>query len=490
MRIIHRRCAGLDVHKNTISACIRKRVHGHKIETVEAVFGTFTQDLERLHIWLKEHKVKQVAMESTGVYWIPVWNVLEAVRWRFELILVNPATVRALPGAKTDRIDAARIAEFLQYGLLRGSFVPPRAIRQLRDLTRMRVQIQRDRNRIIKRIGRLLETVNIKLGSVASNIVGKSGRAMLQAIASGDSQPERLAELALGSLREKKNELALALDGRFSEHFRWLLNGLLAELARLDAQLGDLDKRLETQTQEHAGLLEPLCTMPGVNRVTAWALISELGVNMAQFADAAHAASWAGLCPGNSESAGKRKSGATRKGNRYLRRILVQSAWAAMRKKDCFLSALFFRVAQRRGMKKAALAVAHRILVFAYHIIRDGNSYREAGGDYFDKLNPERTVARLTKRLENIGYQVQVTPSATAPAVAAPVAPPAAPRGAGRPCKCAVRGVPCSHIVPPPKPAPPKPMCAKCASWGIPCIHVRNAKLSAPPATNSTESAS
>jgi hypothetical protein len=211
---------------------------------------------------------------------------------------------------------------------------------------------------------------------------------------------------------------------------------------------------------------------------------------MAQFADAAHAASWAGLCPGNSESAGKRKSGATRKGNRYLRRILVQSAWAAMRKKDCFLSALFFRVAQRRGMKKAALAVAHRILVFAYHIIRDGNSYREAGGDYFDKLNPERTVARLTKRLENIGYQVQVTPSATAPAVAAPVAPPAAPRGAGRPCKCAVRGVPCSHIVPPPKPAPPKPMCAKCASWGIPCIHVRNAKLSAPPATNSTESAS
>jgi transposase len=478
MRIIHRRCAGLDVHKNTISACIRRRVHGHKIETVERVFGTFTQDLERLRDWLKEHHVKQVAMESTGVYWIPVWDVLEAVRLRLELILVNPATVRALRGAKTDRIDAARIAEYLQHGLLRASFVPPRSIRQLRDLTRMRVQLQHDRNRVINRIARLLETANVKLGSVASNIVGKSGRAMLDAIAAGASRPEQLAELACGSLQEKKAQLAMALDGRFNDHFRWLLRGLLEELTRLDEQLLAVERRLETQMAEHADLIERLCTIPGVNRVTAWALISELGVNMAQFADATHAASWAGLCPGNKESAGKRQSGATRKGNRYLRRILVQSAWAVMRKKDCFLTALFFRLAQRRGMKKAAVAVAHRILVFAYHILRDGTRYREVGGDYFDRLHPERTLTRLTRRLQQIGYQVQVTPAGlSSPSSASP--PTAAPRGPGRPCHCAGRGLPCHHV---PRSAPSHqrspatlPLCPKCASWGIPCIHAKNA---------------
>lgn len=489
MRIIHRRCAGLDVHKNTISACIRVRVHSHRIETVEAVFGTFTRELERLRDWLKEHRVKQVAMESTGVYWIPVWNVLEAVRLRFELLLVNPATVRALRGAKTDRIDAARIAEYLQHGLLRPSFVPPRPIRQLRDLTRMRVQLQHDRNRVINRTARLLETANVKLGSVASNIVGKSGRAMLEAIAAGVSQPERLAELACGSLQDKKTQLALALEGRFHDHFRWLLRSLLQELTRLDGQLGEVEQRLENQMHEHTGLIERLCTIPGVNRVTAWALISELGVNMAQFADAAHAASWAGLCPGNQESAGKRQSGATRKGNRYLRRILVQSAWAVIRKKDCFLTALFFRLAQHRGMKKAAVAVAHRILIFAYYIIRDGTRYREVGGNYFDRLHPERTLQRLTRRLEQIGYQVQVTPAQ----VAAP-APPER-RGPGRPCHCAQRGILCRHLTgaPPAIPQPPlfgpQPLCSKCAAWGIPCIHARNSKPHRPPPASPLEPA-
>ena len=335
--------------------------------------------------------------------------MLEATRLRFELTLVNPQTVQALRGAKTDRIDAARIAEFLQHGLLKASFVPPRPIRELRELVRMRVHVQQDRNRVINRIGRLLETANVKLGSVASNIVGKTGHAILEAIAAGRSQPEKLAELAKGSLKEKKTELALALDGRFSEHFRWMLQQLLEELQRLDRKLTELDERLEAKMEPHADLVRRLSTIPGVSKITAWALIAELGTDMSAFPTAGRAASWAGLCPGNSESAGKRMSGRTRKGNRYLRRILIQSSWAVTHKDDCFLTALFYRVSQRRGMKKAAVAVAHRILILAYYVIRDGVEYHEVGGNYFDRQNREKTVARLTKRLERIGYQVQLT---------------------------------------------------------------------------------
>jgi len=241
------------------------------VEIHEAVFGTFTADLERLRDWLKEHKVKQVAMESTGVYWIPVWNVLEPVRFRFELLLVNPQLVRALRGRKTDRIDAARIAEFLQYGLLHGSFVPPRPIRELRDLTRLRVHLQQDRNRVINRIGRLLETVNVKLGSVVSNIVGKTGRAILKAIVAGRSRPEHLAELAVGSLRNKKPELVLALQGRYNDHFRWLLERWVTELEWLDTKVAELDARLGAAMQPHAELVRRLCTIPGVDRLSAWA---------------------------------------------------------------------------------------------------------------------------------------------------------------------------------------------------------------------------
>jgi len=481
MELVYRRCAGLDVHQKSISACVRIRESGkQEVKIYETTFGTFTRDLERLRQWLKEHRVKQVAMESTGVFWVPVWNILEPVDWRFELKLVNPATVRALRGCKTDRIDARRISEFLQHGLLHGSFVPPRPVRELRDTTRSRVQIQGERNRVINRIGRLLETVNIKLGSVASNIVGKSGRAMLQAIVDGKSKPEELAELALGHLRAKIPDLVLALRGRPSEHFRWLLRSLLAELNWLDARLTELDARITEQMEPHQDVVKRLCTIPGVDRITAWILIAELGLDMSQFPDAAHAASWAGLCPGNAESGGKRFSGKTRKGNRYLRRILVQSAWAAAHSKDSFLAAVFHRVAHRRGMKKAAVAVAHRILILAYHIIRDGGEYRELGGDYFDRLHPERTATRLVRRLSKIGYDVTLTPRET------PAGEPsggASPRRRGRPCKCAERGVPCTHphrsLQPtqtPPQPRDtnePNRQCSKCARWGIPCIHLK-----------------
>jgi transposase len=427
MRLLYRRCAGLDIHKDSISVCIRTRVNGQaEAEVLEQRFATFTQELERLAAWLKEHKVRQVAMESTGVYWIPVWNILERPKYGFQLMLVNPAIVQALQGCKTDRIDARRIAEFLQYGLLRGSFIPPKPVRQMRELTRMRVHVQQDRNRTINRIGRLLETANIKLGSVASNIVGKSGRAILDMLASGSTDAERMADRALGHLRTKMPSLILALDGRTDGHFRWMLSRQLRKLDGLDAELAELDQKTQADMEPHQDVIERLCTIPGIDRTTARTLISELGTDMTQFPDAAHAASWAGLCPGNSESAGKRFSGKTRKRDRYLRRILVQSAWAAARTKDCFFAALFYRVAQRRGIRKAAVAVAHRLLTVVYLLIRDGGVYFEKGGDYFDRRNPARTAKKLNKRLEKIGFQVvlkqtPLTPVAPSQVVAADV---------------------------------------------------------------------
>jgi transposase len=431
MKLVYRCCAGLDVHRDTVSACVRRRVRGQAEAVIEEqVFGTFTQDLQRLRRWLKKHKAKQVAMESTGVYWIPVWNVLEG---GFRLTLVNPATVRALQGQKTDRIDARRIAEYLQYGLLRGSFIPPKPIRELRALTRMRAHIQQDRNRVINRMARLLETVNVKL------------------LASGVHDPERLAECARGHLRIKIPALVLALEGRPDAHFRWLLAELLGKLDRLDEELVRLEARLGELAAPYADVLRRLATIPGVDQTTALVLLAEFGDDMSQFPTAAHLASWAGLCPGNAESAGKRFSGRTRKGDRYVRRILVQSAWAASRKNDCFLAALFFRTAQRRGRKKAAVAVAHRILIIAWHILAEsGAEYVERGGDHFDRQNRQRTARRLAQRLEAIGYKVTLAP--------APEPKPARPRG--RP--------------PLPKTGADPNLCPKCAAWGIDCIHVRN----------------
>lgn len=456
MKLLYRRCAGMDVHKNSVSVCVRRRVRGGHVEIEEAVFGTFTQHLEQLRQWLKQRRVRHLAMESTGVYWIPVWNVLESGGHKFELTLVNPTAVRALQGQKTDRIDARRIAEYLQYGLLRGSFIPPRPVRQMRELTRMRVHIQQDRNRIINRIGRLLETVNIKLGAVASHIVGKSGRAILRRLAEGPAQPEKLAELALGHLRAKIPDLILALDGRTDAHFRWMLTSLLHKLEWLDTELASVDARLCERMAPHEELVRRLCTIPGVEMTTARVLIAELGTDMSQFPGAGHAASWAGLCPGNAESAGKRFSGRTRKGDRYLRRILVQSAWAAARTRDCFLAALFHRVAHKHGFKKAAVAVAHRILTIAWSMIRDGSEYHERGGDHFDRLHPERTARKLQRRLERIGFQVEIKRPPRRPPVPKPPMPPST-------CPACWRfGInPCIHLIKRPRkiasPLPPSP---------------------------------
>jgi transposase len=443
MTPIYRRCAGMDIHKKSISVCIRIRTAGDHFQTETAVFRTFTRDLEQLAQWLKEHQVRQVAMESTGVYWKPVWNVLEANRWKFDLVLVNPQQVRALPGKKTDREDAARIARYLQEGLLRGSFVPPQPTRELRELTRRRTHLQGDRNRVINRMGRLLETANIKLGSVLSNIVGKSGRAILDAIANGESKPEVLANLTVGKVKSSHEEFVLALEGRYSEHLRWVLGQLLQELSSLDRRVAEVDLRIGRLAAEHTDLIARLCTLPAVDLLTAYTLIAEIGTDMSRFPDARHLASWAGLCPGNKESASKRFSGRTRKGDRYLRRILVQNAWAVAHMKDCALTALFFRVAAHQGMKKAAVAVAHRILMLAYYIIRDRSRYREAGGDVYDRRHPQRTAKRLVRRLERIGFEVTVKPKAE----------------------------PLKNPGP-----PPGQTCKMCNAWRIACIHVRPRK--------------
>lgn len=461
MNILYPCCAGLDVHKKSVSACIRIR-RGNRTEIKTAVFATFTQDLEDLGHWLEQNEVRQVAMESTGVYWTPVWNILERCDGPFELTLVNAQHVHALPGRKTDRQDCQRIAELLQYGLLRGSFIPPRPVRELRDLTRRRTHLQQDRNRIINRIERLLETVNIKLRSVLSDLTGKTATLILQEMVRGGSNPDRLVELAKGSLRRKKKELAASLKGFFTEHFRWLLGEALQELGALDRKLLAMDKRLAECLRPHGDLILRLCTIPGVDFTTAATILAEVGFDMSRFPDAGHLASWAGLCPGNNESAGKRFSGRTRKGNRYLRRALVQSAWSILRKKDCFLTAFFYRVAVRRGMKKSAIAVARRMLTIAWHIIGEGGVYQELGGNYYDRLRPERTARRLSRRLEQIGFKVTLQPQESVPQK---ITPPAAP-GTRTPSRSPVAADPA--------------VCRRCAKWGIPCIHARNAMLRSP----------
>lgn len=418
MESIYSRCAGLDVHKKSVSACVRIQ-QGKKATTEIAMFGTFTRDLERLRDWLIAHKVQQVAMESTGVFWIPVWNVLErAADAGFELTLINPQHAHALPGRKSDRLDCERIAELHQYGLLQGSFIPPAPVRELRDLTRRRTHLQHDRNRVVNRIARLLETVNIKLGSVVSDLTGKTSQLILAAVAKGDHDPEELVKLAQASLKNKRDLLIPSLEGFWSEHFQWLLSEALRDLHLLDRTLEQVDRRLAKALQPHADLLLRLCTIPGFDFTAAAMVLAEVGFDMKRFPDPAHLASWAGLCPGCNESAGKRASSRTRKGNRYLRRLLTQSAWSILRKKNCFLTALFFRIASRGGQKKAAMAVAHRILTIVWHIIAEGGVYKEIGPHPEDHNNPDRAARRLTKRLTQLGFQVELKPLPEAEPVA------------------------------------------------------------------------
>jgi transposase len=375
------------------------------------MFGTFTRDLERLRDWLMSYNVQEVAMESTGVFWIPVWNVLERFADRtFALTLINPQHARALRGRKSDRLDCERIAELHQYGLLQGSFIPPRPVRELRDLTRRRTHLQQERNRAVNRIARLLETVNIKLGSVVSDLTGKTSQLILEAMAKGSCDPEELVKLAQASLKNKRELLKTALEGFSNDHFRWLLSEALRDLQLLDGRMEQADRRIAKALRPHADLVLRLCTIPGFDFTAAATILAEVGFDMKSFVDPAHLASWAGLCPGCNESAGKRALSRTRKGNRYLRRLLTQSAWSILRKNNCFLTALFFRIASRGGQKKAAMAVAHRILTIVWHIIAEGGVYKEIGPHPGDHKNSERTARRLARRLAQLGFPVELKP--------------------------------------------------------------------------------
>jgi transposase len=407
MQVVQAYCAGLDVHKKTISACVSVcQADGSKRRQVR-VFGAFTSDLLALADWLKQQGVTHVAMEATGVYWRPVWAMLEG---QFELMLVNPQHIKAVPGRKTDAKDCEWLADLLQHGLLKGSFVPPTPIQDLRDLTRYRAELRQAQARVANRIQKFLEQANLKLTSVVSDVLGVSGRQMLEAIIGGQESPQRLAELARGRLRSKIPELIRALEGRVRDHHRFMLAEYLDEWETLGQRI----TRMEVEIDKRIGPFESAVTLwksiPGMDQVTACSLVAEIGVEMSQFPTARHLASWAGVCPGNHESAGKRKSGKTREGNRWLRRTLCQAAWAATRKKNCYLSAQFKRLAARRGVKRAVMAVAHTLLIIAYTMLKTGKEYHELGGNYLEQINKNQLQRYFVKRLQRLGFKVTVEP--------------------------------------------------------------------------------
>jgi len=409
MEVVHARCAGLDVHKKSVYGCvICFEANGEKRQEKRS-FGTVTADLLSLADWLRQHEVTHVVMEATGVYWRPVWAILEG---QFELMLVNPHHVKAIPGRKTDAKDCEWIAELLQHGLVRGSFVPPTDIQDLRDLTRYRVELTQAQNRVANRIQKLLEQANVKLSSVASDTLGVSGQRMIEAMIAGEQDPERLADLAQRRLRHRIPELQLALQGRVRDHHRFLLKEFLEEWRALGTRIQRIEEEIDRRIVPFEEAVALWQSIPGMDHVTACNLVAELGVNMGQFPSAQHLASWAGLCPGNNESAGKRRSGATRDGNKWLRRTLCQAAWAVTRKKDCYLAAQFRRLAARRGIKRAVMAVAHTMLIIAYTMLKTGRSYHELGGNYLEQINKDQLQRYFVKRLQKLGLTVTVEPAA------------------------------------------------------------------------------
>ena len=406
--VIYRRCCGLDVHKDTIAACVRWTEETGESHKENRVFGTTTQELEKLAGWMEQHQVRQVAMESTGVYWRPVWNVLEG---RFEIRLANAQPIRNLPGKKTDRKDGEWIAKLLQYDLVPASFVPPTPIRQLRDLTRTRVRLVEERVAVTNRIQRILEDANIKLASVATDILGSSGRRMLEAMIEGQTDVEQLADLAKTTLRRKIPQLRLALDGSLNEHHRFWLRQMMDHLEFLEGKIFVIEQEIDRRSRPYEDAIALWITIPGIRRLLAITLVAEIGVDVDQFPAASHLASWAGLCPGNNESGGKRKSGKTRKGNAWLRRALCEAAWGASHTKNTYLVAQFRRLAARRGVKRATMAVAHTILVIAYHMLKNRCQYQELGGDYFDRLRGDGLKRYYLKRLQQLGLSVTVEPT-------------------------------------------------------------------------------
>ena len=415
--VIVDRCAALDVHKRTVMAAVRTpgaRGAGRHQEVKE--FSTFTGDLERLRDWLVAAGVTQVAMEATGVYWRPVWHVLEEVT-TLELLLVNPPHVKNLPGRKTDVGEAAWLAQLLECGLLRGSFVPPKAVARLRDLTRYRTKLVQERARETQCIQKLLEDAGIKLDSVATDVLGKAARHMLEALIAGERDPEVLADMALTRMRPKIGELRKALVGRFdAEHHGMLLRMHLDHVDQLDDTIARLDREVDRLMVPFAEPATRLLSIPGVGKRSAEVIVAEIGVDMSRFPTPAHLASWAGLCPGNRESAGKRKSGRARKGNAVLRSAMCEAAWAASHTRDTYLAAQYRRFKRRFGTKsegKAIFAVAHTMIVIVWHLLADDVTYDELGADYFERrTDAEARTRTLVHQLEKLGHKVNLEPAA------------------------------------------------------------------------------
>jgi transposase len=403
MEILHPRCAGLDVHKDSVVACARC-VSEPKVQEVRT-FGTTTRELLALSEWLESHGCTHVAMEATGVYWKPIWHVLEG---DFELVLANAHHIRNVPGRKTDVSDAMWIADLLAHGLIRSSFVPPVRIQQLRDLTRSRKQLVREIAQHVLRLQKVLEDANLKLSSVLSDVLGLSGRAMLAAIINGVDDPERLADLAQGLARKKRPELIDALRGRVTEHHRRLLKLHLSLIATLESAVGELDAAVGEALEPISYAVKLLKTMPGVSDVVANVIVAEIGVEMERFPTAGHLISWAGLCPRNDESAGKRRSTRVRKSGTWLKTTLITAAWAASRKRDGYLRSQFLRLKSKRGPKKAIMAVAASMLTAAYHMLRDGTEYCDLGADHFDRREKAKAINRLVKRLQALGCEVDI----------------------------------------------------------------------------------
>lgn len=407
MEIIYDCCAGLDLHLKSIQAHVRRRNPDGTVTSVTQGFGTTTSQILALGDWLAEHRVEKVAMEATGVYWKPVWNLLED---RFRLMLVNAQHFRNVPGRKTDVKDAAWLAQLLQCGLLRDSFVPPRAQRELRDLARQRTALVEDKSRVVNRIQKTLEDANIKLSSVASDVMGVSGRAMIRALIGGEEDPAVLADLARKRLRAKIPELREALKGGVRAHHRFMLTRLMVQVEMLEGQIAAFESRMESMMTEDEEKIERLKGIPGVDDCAARLIIAEIGTDMSRFPSADHLCSWAGVCPGNHESAGKRRSGRTRRGNRWLRRILVQAAWAARMTKNSYFQAQHRRIAYRRGMKRATMAVAKSILTAIYHMLDTGSVFKDLGSAYFDRIKPQQALKTIVKRLNTLGFDVQLIP--------------------------------------------------------------------------------
>jgi transposase len=407
MEVLHPHCAGLDVHKDTVVACVRHMVD-REVKREVRKFKATTKDLLSLSEWLSAEGVTHIVMEATGVYWKPIWHILSD--GEFELVLANAAHVKNVPGRKTDVNDATWLAELLTHGLIRGSFVPDPQTQEMRDLLRTRKQLTRERTRHVQRLQKTLEDANIKLDSVISDILGLSGRRMIEALIAGETDPGALAALAHRRIKATPAELEAALHGRVTRHHRFLLRLHLKQIDANDAAIEEIDREVDAQIEPFRTAVQLLTTIPGIDELSACIILAEIGHDMNRFPTAGHLISWAGLCPKNDESAGKRRSTRMRKGAPWLKTTLVQCALAAARKKASYLQAQFHRVRARRGAKKAIGAVAASILTAAYHMLKNGTLYEELGPGHFDQRAQGKQVHRLINRLRNFGFEVQITP--------------------------------------------------------------------------------